>query len=214
MVQGTKFHLWFFASLLISMVISAVFLKYKQVKMLITFSIILYVFGVLARAYINTPIGIVFDFDTRNGPFFCTLPFVTGFVLSGKIPKKQWLYLGFGLLFIGILIHISEILIIWKWYQTSPRQEYVFGTYFYGLGISLIALSNHPKLQSNFFSEIGRFTLGIYAIHYIFVEIFWSLFRYLNSPLWDIVFILLVLLLSVLSVFALSKNRWTKKLVV
>lgn len=83
--QGSKVHLWFVVSLAISTMISAAFLRFwpsRSLLPLMLFAIWLYVFGLCAKAYSETPIGIDIGFNTRNGPFFSTIFFVTGFVLS------------------------------------------------------------------------------------------------------------------------------------
>ena len=66
---GTKVHLWFLVALLFSLVISAIFIHRKWIRGLIVLSSLLYIIGVLGRAYVNTPIGIDIGFNTRNGPF-------------------------------------------------------------------------------------------------------------------------------------------------
>lgn len=70
--QSTKTHLWFLISLLWALLISGIVLQfYKRADVfLIVASIVLYVFGVLAKAYVDSPIGIHVMFNTRFGPFW------------------------------------------------------------------------------------------------------------------------------------------------
>lgn len=71
--QGTKGHLWFLAGLLCSIAIVTPFVKKRKTNALVMLSIVLYLIGILAKAYSASPFGISLDFNTRNGPFFGTV---------------------------------------------------------------------------------------------------------------------------------------------
>ena len=78
----------------------------------------------------------------------------------------------------------------------------------------MMALSNHPALCLRSVSRIGPFVLGVYAVHYFFVDVFRS--RHGFSPVpWlnEILYLLLVFVLSILSVLAMSRFALTRKLV-
>lgn len=212
-MQGTKVHLWFLVSLLFSLGISAVFVHRKRIKSLAVVSIFLYAIGVLAKAYADTPIGIDVEFNTRNGPFFGTLFFVSGYVMSGFVPSTKWLKCGLSVFCLGCAVHFSEIYLLWRTFGTSPTQDFVLGTYFMGVGVAMASLSNHPALQNRLFCAIGQMTLGIYAVHFIFVDLFEAVDRNVYSPSWEVGYVMLVFLLSVLSSVALSRSRITRRLV-
>ncbi len=210
-MQGTKVHLWFMVALLFACCISAIFIHKKWVKSLVVLSVLLYTVGVLAKAYAGTPLGLEIDFNTRNGPFFSTLLFVTGYLLSGFKRDTRWLAFGLLLFVAGAVIHLSEIYVIWKIFGTTPVQDFVFGTYIMGVGVAVASLSDHPVLQSSVLSKVGQMTLGIYAVHYLYVELFVGIGRSIKSPIWDICYILLVFSLSAVSVLILSRNRFARK---
>jgi surface polysaccharide O-acyltransferase-like enzyme len=211
--QGSKVHLWFLVSLILCTSITSIFVKTNNIPALFLLSLILYFIGVFAKSYSATELGIKIDFNTRNGPFFGMLLFVTGYWLSSKTPTKRWFHLG-GIIFsLGVLTHFTEIYILMKLYKTSMLQDFVFGTYFMGIGATLISLSNHKVLSNKMFSSIGKMTLGIYASHLIFVDLLRPVDKLLNHPLWELVFVILVLGLSVMLTKLLSKSKYTKKLV-
>jgi surface polysaccharide O-acyltransferase-like enzyme len=212
-MQGTKAHLWFFVGLLFSLAISAVFVEKKWFRSLLVLSLVLYVTGVFSKAYIDSPLGIETGFDTRFGPFFGTLLFVSGYFISGYETSHNWLKYGFILFLFGCVTHFIEIYFLFNVYGTNPIHDYVFGTYFMGVGTALMALSNHPVLRSQILGWLGKMTLGVYVVHLIYVDMFSYIDEKINTPVWEIAYIFLVLALSIFTVAVLSKNRFTNRLV-
>jgi len=214
LMQGTKNHLWYLVGLLCAILISTFFAQIKQIKMLVILSIFLYLFGVLAKSYVDTPMGIHLDFNTRNGPFFSTFLFVTGYLLSGKNINTNWVFYGLSVFCMGSVLHFTEIYYLWEIFGTSTHHDYVIGTYFMGVGVAMAALSNHPALKNKALSKIGQMTLGIYAVHFIFVDLLRPIDKTLNSDLWEAGYVLAVLVLSIVTSLALCKNKITKQIIV
>jgi surface polysaccharide O-acyltransferase-like enzyme len=213
-VQGTKIHLWFLVGLLCSLYITAFFVKYNAPFLLLIFSIALYVIGVLAKSYADTPFGFYLNFNTRNGPFFGTLLFCSGYFISSLKPSEKWIYYGLAIFLIGWLIHFSEIYFLWALYKVSLIHDYVFGTYLMGVGAALMALSNHQLLRNKSLSGIGQLTLGIYASHYIFVDLFKYIDADMANPVWEVGYVFIVLFLSVGLTKYMSKIKYINKVVV
>ncbi|PCI59653.1 MAG: hypothetical protein COB35_10830 [Gammaproteobacteria bacterium] len=211
--KGTKIHLWFLISLIYSVIICSVFVYYKMFRSLFFFAIALYLFGVLSKAYADSPLGITVNFNTRNGPFLGTLFFVIGYYISDYSYKKYWLYYGLTIFVIGCLFHFSEIYLLMKYYGSSLFQDYVFGTILMGVGAALIALSNHPILQNKILSKMGSMTLGIYVSHVVFVDILRPFDRIYHSAIWQLGYIVLVLTCSILLVLILSRTQFTRKFI-
>lgn len=202
-LEGSKVHLWFINSLIWSTAIC--FLLRKSPNILFVISIILYVFGLVAKAYSETPVGMHVDFNTRNGPFFSTIFFVTGYFLS-KIKTDKFFKNGIIFFSAGIIMHFIEIFVLWKYYDISPIQDYVVGTYFMGIGISLLALSDH-YIFNKFInvSKTGKLVIGIYLIHFIFVDNLRPL-KDIYRPVSDLMYIILVFTFSYYGVFLLCKS--------
>lgn len=116
--EGSKVHLWFLVSLSLSVLITSLFLLYwpkNPLPPLIIFSMALYVVGLLARPYSMTPIGIDIHFNTRRGPFFSTVFFVLGYVLSYfEFTPKHFIFWEIGCVFIVFLLSVSVTLVISK----------------------------------------------------------------------------------------------------
>jgi surface polysaccharide O-acyltransferase-like enzyme len=211
--EGTRSHLWFLIGLLCALLITGLLLAINQTGLLVIISLCLYLAGVLAKSYADTPLGIDLGFNTRFGPFFSTLLFVTGYLLSAKRPEERWAMFGLAIFALGCVMHFSEIYFLWKRYGTWPEHDYVIGTYFMGLGVALAALSNHPLLRSGLLGKTGKMTLGVYVVHYLYVDIFRPVDTLTDNPLWEIAYVLIVLLLSVLTTMLLSRLQLTRKLV-
>lgn len=214
LVQGSSLHLWFLVALMCSMAISALFISKKQERFLLLVSVALYIVGVLAKSYLDTPVGLHIGFNTLYGPFFGTLFFVSGYFLSGYSPTEKWHEYGMIMFVLGSFVHFSEMIILWRVFSNPPQHDYVFGTYFMGLGFSMFILSGKPDIKENIFSKIGRLSLGIYTIHYVFVDLFSGMNQIANNlALWHIGYVLIVFLLSTFLAYILSLNRFTRMFV-
>jgi surface polysaccharide O-acyltransferase-like enzyme len=198
--EGSKGHLWFLVSLANSVLIATLFLRYwkkNPLLPLIIVSVALYIFGLLAKSYSETPLGIHIDFNTRNGPFFSTIFFVLGYVLSYINFSQKYFAYGFMIMALGYGIHFWEIYYLYSAYGVSPAShDYVVGTVLVGLGGAWMALSGHPLLKITSASRIGKYTLGIYGIHFVFIDLLMHIDKQLSSPAWEIVYVGLVFLLS------------------
>jgi surface polysaccharide O-acyltransferase-like enzyme len=215
-------HLWFLPALLCSIIIAWVLLRFRANRLLIALSILLYVAGVLARAYKETSVGFALtlfghSLDTRDGPFFGTLFFVTGYFLSARPPKARWLRIGGGLLTVGLLLQALEFEMIHSLLHAPPvglySQDYVFGTYAMGIGATMIALAPWRYLVNPSFARLGRLTLGIYCSHGIFVTLLMPAVMFHNSPLSECLYPIVVLLLSAALSLLLSKPHLTRRFV-
>lgn len=211
--QGTAVHLWFLISLIFSVSICAFFIKRKAFIFLAVLSIVLYIVGVLLKSYAETPMGVEVDFNTRNGPFFGLILFYSGYYFSGCTPTVKWFYYGFLIFIVGSVMHFAEVYTLMKLFGTSVMQDYVFGTLLMGIGMSMLALSNHSVLQSKYLSNVSRMTLGVYACHYIFVDLFKPLDKLYNSAIWEIGYVFIILIFSFFTTCVLSKNKITSRLV-
>lgn len=211
--QGTKVHLWFLISLIFSVIICSFFINRKAFIPLTFLSIILYILGVILKSYAESPVGMEIDFNTRNGPFFGLILFYSGYYLSCYRPSEKWLYYGLLVFLVGSVLHFSEIYTLMKLFGTSVMQDFVFGTFFMGIGMSMVALSNHSILHNKYLSGIGTMTLGIYASHFIFVDLFRPLDKLYNSAIWEIGYVFIILILSIFTTYLLSKTKITRRLV-
>lgn len=215
LLAGTKDHLWFLPGLLCSLAIAALLLRLQLHRALILLAVALYLVGLAGKAYSDTPLGFHMAFNFRDGPFFSLLFFVTGYLLQGCQTRRLWLPLGGALFVLGLCLHFTELFILQTYWATTMSQDYVLGTYFWGTGAALIALANPSWLQSSRLAASGPFVLGIYASHYIFVDLLHPLeLRFAGVAVWDIAYVVVVFLLSYGLARALARHARTRWLVV
>lgn len=213
LTQGTTSPLWFLVGLLSAMAISAWFVQRRWYRALGVIAILLYVVQLLSRPYRDTIVGLPIDFNTRNGPFVATLFFVTGLWLSRRAPRASWAATGVGLFVIGLAMHLAE-----NWFVTMnlgvrASQDFVIGTYPMGAGIALVALSGRPIAYTNQLARLGAYTLGIYVVHALFVEVFEPLTAWSPPIVAHVATLALVATCSYLTVRLLSKGRYSRMLV-
>jgi surface polysaccharide O-acyltransferase-like enzyme len=216
------YHLWFLPALLCSIAIAWLFLAFKHERLLIAFSIALFFLAVLARPYSESTIGISpwiagHHIEMRDGPFFGTLFFVTGYLLSGCQRRSQWFRLGLLLFTAGLLLSAIEIHAIHVLLHAPPvpdyYQDFVFATYAMGIGATLISLAPGPNSMGSKATRLGRFTLGIYCAHLLFVDLLATGMESLNSPIAEVAYPILVFLLTIPFVILLSKSALTRSFV-
>lgn len=167
--KGFAQHLWFFASLSLTVLYFLIF-RLKRVYLMLGFSILLYLVGALTKAYVKTSIGIdprflgfPDKFNTNNLIFFSALPFTVGVLFSLKNWKVN-IGVAFLVLIIGYGLHAAEV---W-WLGTQKlhqRVDYVFSTILVGLGVFMIGLARFKPLEWKPLASLGKYSLGIYGMH-------------------------------------------------
>ena len=215
-LEGTHQHLWFLAALAWAAALTGALVAWRRITTLVILAVLLYVFGVLAYAYADTPLGVAVPFCTRDGPFFGTVFFVTGYLLSGLRPQSGWLWRGAVLFVAGCGLHLLEVVSLWQWYHSDPLKEYVFGTYLMGVGAAVMALSNHPLIRSHVLARLGPATFGVYLLNPLFSELLEPVGPHLGSHggvIWQLSHLVVVLVLTLLTVLLMSRSSYLRWLV-
>ncbi len=168
---GWAQHLWYFFSLAQTALVFLLF-RLKRIYWFVGFAFALYIIGALTKAYVKTGIGIPVtslgfpkDFNTNNLIFFSALPFTLGILFSAK-NIRIGLIGSFIILIIGYGLHYTEV-----WYlgtlKLHQRIDYGFSTFLIGLGVFLVGLNRFKLLEFKYMANLGKFSLGIYAMHVI-----------------------------------------------
>lgn len=213
--EGAKVHLWFLPSLGLGVVLLALLTGMgKTVRPLCFGAALLFVIGLLGGSYDVTPLGLDLPFTTRDGPFLSTICLAIGFLLAarGRAPLSP----GQALLVIaaGLTLHAAESWALWRYWAVPMLQHnYLIGTVIAAAGLLQFALAAPNFGRKSNLHSLGKYTLGIYLCHYLFVDILTPLTYLFELHLWQFVFPLLVFLLSLALTQALSHWRWSKPLV-
>jgi surface polysaccharide O-acyltransferase-like enzyme len=215
--KGWSQHLWFFASLALTVAFFFIF-RLKRIYWMVGISFLLYIIGALTKAYAKTAIGIPVqslgfpkDFNTNNLIFFSAFPFSLGVLFSAK-EIRMGLAASFVILIVGYILHYTEV-----WYlgtlKLHQRIDYGFSTFLMGLGAFLVAKNHFKLLEVQFLSNLGKFSLGIYAMHilvatylYDFIFIHFKTYQYITKPI-------ATLIVCTLVTWGMSKIPLLKKLV-
>jgi surface polysaccharide O-acyltransferase-like enzyme len=222
---GWAQHLWFFFSLAQTALVFLLF-RLKRIYWFVGLSAILYFIGALTKAYVKTKIGIPVsslgfpkDFNTNNLIFFSALPFSLGVLWSVK-NLRVGLIGSFVILITGYALHYTEV-----WYlgtlKLHQRIDYGFSTFLVGLGVFLVGLNRFKLLEFKYIANLGKFSLGIYAMHVLIATyVNESFLNYLSGPAVikykEIKFILVpvtTLIVCTLVTWGLSKIPVVKRLV-
>jgi surface polysaccharide O-acyltransferase-like enzyme len=204
LMQGTNSHLWFLPALICAIAISAVVVRFARLRWLFVVGTALYLVELLSKPYVGTSIGVSIDFNTRNGPFVGTLFFATGYALAKRGAKPEWAIPGAVLAVAGCALHIAENALTRTQYGADGVQEFVVGTYPMGLGVALVALSGSRLPANDVLARAGRYTLGVYLIHWIFVDWLSPVRRTLSPLTGELLTIVVATVLSLVAVRALS----------
>lgn len=210
---GGKNHLWFMMSLMQAAVVAALCLRWGGMRLLWIVAVILYAVGLLAKAYARTPLGIDWVFNTRNGPFMATLMFATGMALARCTPRRTWLGWGLALWLGGTALHFAELWALVEYTGVRARQDFVIGTWAMGLGFTLIGLANPPALRIAWIARLGKWTLGLYAAHFLFIDLFKPLAPRFIPEAWVWLYPALATAATFALVAAMARWRWTRWLV-
>jgi surface polysaccharide O-acyltransferase-like enzyme len=214
LTHGTKAHLWFLSGLLSCLGLVAFMVHFKLERLLVVTIIALYLIALAGKPYADTPLGFHASFNLRNGPFFSTIFFATGYFLQRYRPAPNWVPIGAMLVVAGVALHFAELWALHAYWGTNMNHDFLVGTYLVGTGVGVIALSNPHWLHLRHAAVIGPLILGVYASHYIFVDFLQPIgARFSYGWIWSILLVVLVFVLSSLLARGLAQFSITRKIV-
>jgi surface polysaccharide O-acyltransferase-like enzyme len=107
----------------------------------------------------------------------------------------------------GLALQLAEVAWLHRRWGASLVQDYVAGTFLYGVGMAMVALSNARPLRAPTLAAVGPLVLGIYASHYLFIDLLYPLhLRLAGVPGEQAAYVALVLAAALLASLALA--RW------
>jgi surface polysaccharide O-acyltransferase-like enzyme len=213
LLQGTKVHLWFLPALASAALISGACLARGRWRLLGVLAALLFLAGLAGKAYAPA-LGLAPRFNFRNGPFFSLALFAAGTALSRLRPAPAWLARGALVAGAGLALQLCETLWLHRRWGASLVQDYVAGTFLFGLGAAMMALSGASALRAPRLAAIGPLVLGIYASHYLFIDLLYPLDGLLRGyPGWPLGYVALVFACALALSRLLARHAWTRPLV-
>jgi len=206
---GSRGHLWFFPAYITGILILSLFLFLKKEKYLIVFGLILYFVSLLGRSYKEFPIGFDPGFEIFYGPFISTFFIAIGLRFSRidfSARKNHVIVLGFILIFTGLIVQFAENWFLFKYYKMVPEHAFLAGMIPLGIGIFLLSMGYQNLGKSTIFPYLGRYTLGVFVLHEMFISMLKPVRCYFEPVTWDIAFPVIVFLLSLLTTMLLVRS--------
>ena len=117
-------------------------------------------------------------------------------------------------LILAIILQYVEVYYLWYYYNSDPASHnYLASTIIVSFSLVYWLIQNPSFGHNQRITKLGQYTLGIYVMHFLFVDLFQSLAPYIAFGVWDIVFPAIVYLTTLGCVMLLSKIPGINKLV-
>ena len=198
LIYGTKAHLWFIPSLVLCNFVYFCFIRFGIKKYLLPTGLVVYVSFVTYTIYehihpdINLP---PLQFKHFAGIIFFALG-VELFRYKEKLALHYPWKIGIFLILTGLALQLVESIILYKLFRIYPRGEFYIGTIALSVGCFLLAYKETVSRSLQSVAFFGCFSLGIYAVHIIFNDIFIQQIKHLSNLAAEVIFPMFVLCLS------------------
>jgi surface polysaccharide O-acyltransferase-like enzyme len=180
---GTTMHLWFLVSLAMALTLLFLFIKLGIENKFLYLAVPLYVFQLLAGPYSITKFGIHIFTASYYGPFVSTLFVGIGALIARKDLRPSWQFAGW-LILAGLAIQLGERLLLFTFFgRANESTGYVVGSVAFCTGFLLLALDTPSMGDKTGLSRLGKYVLGIYASHVIFLPVTQKYYDTLPKPL-------------------------------
>ena len=208
---GISGHFWFFVSLMLT-VLTFMCFRLRHRYLFLALAAVLYVVGVLGKAYEATPVGLSLGINTRNFIFFSSLPFAFGVVIRTRPIRFVSPSIVPILVLTSIMLHVAEAAFLRACCEVT-LQDYGFSTVLMGVTVFLLAKQGFSSLETDRLAQLGKLTLGVYAIHILVAQRLHLLYVDPLVPYWYIVWPVLVLLFSLLFTEVFRRVRGLREIV-
>ncbi len=218
---GGEVHLWFLPALAMALCLAALFIKLNMKRAMIPVAVLIYCSGLLVGTYSGTPAGkalqwfpVMGSVSFLNNGYFISMLFVAlGFLFSERTTELTR-RIAIGLIVVGLVTSFLEVFNVWRMYGAeSSLGEYGIGTVPLSAGIFLYALHWPEKSWALKVSSYGKFSLGIYVVHFFFVPLFYFVDGAILYPYGDVLYPFAVFFLSLAIVLLLTGNKVLRRFV-
>ncbi len=211
--EGGKVHLWYLPALLTGVALLWLGAPGGRAAPALFLAVPLFVVGLLGGSYRHTPLGLHLPLVTRDGPFLSLICLTTGALIRQRGVRLS-VAGALALTGTGLALHLLESWFLWRYYQVPwLYHDYLLGTVVAANGLLLLALARPELGRRSGLAALGRYTLGVYLCHYLFVDLLGPFTYLFEIRIWQLLFPLLVYLLSLGLTVILGRFPWSRPLV-
>jgi surface polysaccharide O-acyltransferase-like enzyme len=211
-------HLWFFPALLVAFFVIDLFRRMHMQNAVLPIVVAMYGIVLLLTSYamesswstLSAVLARVNTLRVRNIEVVCAYVYgllytAIGVALADKRMQASR-RVSLSIVAAGLLLSIAEVLFIEHYTDISPEDiQFLIGTIPLATGLAILAIS-HPEIGRNsFLARCGRYTLGIYVCHVIFLRMLLALDSGIEGTAWELVVPVVVWFLSLMLVLVLSR---------
>jgi surface polysaccharide O-acyltransferase-like enzyme len=217
LVNAGKTHLWYMASMLVSLAILAFFVSRGQDLGLLLFALMLYFCSLLFRNYsfLSEEFGLGTQFLKHFVIFFLTIFFAIGWFLSSeRLRITQPMAVLFAV--IGFVFYATEYHILVTYFHApiNPTVNVAsLGTILTATGCFLVLISSKDIGRGTVMPFVGKYTLGIYVSHMVFMDLSAPFRERFHSISFEIACAFIVYALALGFTIICTKNRFLKQVV-
>jgi surface polysaccharide O-acyltransferase-like enzyme len=192
--EGTAPQLWYLTTLILAAGSAALLYRLGLERYLLAIALAAYLTGLVAGPYSAVFVGE--DTGMRRGLLFGLLPLAIGF--QGALKERCYdLRSALLMLAAGYALQLFEAFALWRWFGIYPLElDNLLGTALIAAGLFRLTLAGQNLVPEGPLARIGRYALGIYASHWLFVKLLLPVDRYAGSALWEVLYPILVMILA------------------
>jgi surface polysaccharide O-acyltransferase-like enzyme len=203
-LQGPRIHLWFLVSLILTVWLFVVWPFKKLPYSFLLLGLVLFILGLLGGPYQFTDFGFHLPFSNKCGVFLSTLFFAIGVHYSQNIPRVSTLT-AMSFAFAGMIIFCVEAYNL-KNFELPTRHDYLIGSIPWSLGVFFIAFKKSDTYVEKLTGSYGKYVLGVYVIHMLFVDLWQPLINVINVEIWTFFYPLVVFVSAIMATILLAKT--------
>ena len=186
LMGGARIHLWFLTTLIATVWAYVLFGLTGKRRYFMHFGIAMYLFGLIAGPYKIIPVGIDLYFTQGLYVVYSLLFFSIGVALQQNMPrigvKGAW-----GIFVVGLAVYGTETYVLWHtWGLPQAKNDFGLGMIPLGIGAFLLAVKQQASRLDTIVGTYGRYMLGVYLCHFLFIDLLDLLKDIFPPVLWQI----------------------------
>lgn len=212
--QSTRVHLWFLVAMLECLLFAMLWRAWLPKIGAGWWILPFYSIGMIIGPYSHSSIGEVLHPWLPNFPWTEISLFMIGWWLQMSRLSYSFAW-AIGIALAGFALHFMEAAYIHYLYgMPMMGQDMVFGTPLWAAGIVMALLARPGLFESTWLERMGKYTLGIYAIHLAVIDVLNYFGMNWKGVTWSVILPFLGFIVSLLLVHQLNRVYWIRRFVI